>query len=208
MKNLIPVLVLAMLFGSCSAEESRKGENLEAEVKPEATESLTALSGKEDSVQNTHQPVQEAEEEDCIFNNNRKGLTTEAIMEFDSSLNFFCDEEQQMAILPIGGDTLKLSVGGCDHFAYTAIYAASGHSPEDSLFWFGKLNWIARSFWGKTGTDFSHKLETSPLIKTESTGFIYYEIPPDTAMTNLYYSEIELKKLRNSAQMTIGAYFN
>lgn len=208
MKYLIPFVVLAMFFCSCSAEESRKGENLEAEVKPESMDSLTARSGEENFAHDNHQAVQEAEEEDCIFNNDLKGLTTEVIMEFDSSLNFSWNEEQQMAILPLGPDTLKLSVGGCDHFAYTAIYAASGHSPHDSLFWFGKLNWIARSFWGKTGLNFSHRLEGSSLIKTESNGNIYYEIPPDTAMTNLYFSEIELRIVKNSAKMTIGAYYN
>ena len=38
-------------------------ESLEAEVKPKATESLMAPSGKEGSVQNNPQAVQEAEEE-------------------------------------------------------------------------------------------------------------------------------------------------
>ena len=173
MRNVVPVLVLAFLFSSCSTERSRKGEDLEADVTPKATKSLMAPSGKEDSVHNNPQAVQEAEEEACIFNNDRKALTTEAIMDFDSSLNFWWDEEQQMAILPFGQDTLKLSIGGCDHFAYTATYAASGHSPKDSLFWFGKLHWIARSFWGTTGRDFSQKLETSPLIKRQSKGDVY-----------------------------------
>lgn len=207
MRSLFYLLILILCTaGSCTTKKNKSSGLLPEEV----TSGREILSKPQTKIvpQDATKAQQEQEpEEDCIFNNDLKGLTIEAINTFDTTISYYWDDEQHLAVLPIGSDTLKFAIGGCDHFAYTATYS-SNHSFQDSLFWINKAQWIATSFWGVTGEELFHKIGTAPLIKTTNRDILLYEFPEDTSISNLFYPAIRVEKLKNSAQLTIGAYYN
>src|SRR5882672_7345454 len=62
-----------------------------------------------DSTANTN-----SEEDDCVFNNDYKGLTSDWLMELKIK-DFIWRDDLKQALVPTGQDTVFVSKGGCSH---------------------------------------------------------------------------------------------
>lgn len=80
-----------------------------------------------------------SEDEDCIFNNDYKQLTTEWLTELKIN-NFIWRADLDQALVPNGQDTIFLSKGGCYHFGMSVELKLTNdsHSLKDSALWMNR----------------------------------------------------------------------
>ena len=198
-KKVFAPFLAVVLFLSCSgAPEGAEDQQLTA--RPTETETAPA---KEAPL--AEASAQDAAAEDCIFNSDIKGLTTQAILQYSDSLKFRWLEEEQEALIPLGQDTLLLSMGGCSHFGYSSTYISRHKSPEDTAYWFSKARWIARSF---INQEAYLKLKQKPEKKLTGTGTVHYEFPADTTLTNFFFNGLTLEPKGKGGSMHLEAYYN
>ena len=193
-----PFLAAVLLF-SCSGAPRGAGDQ---DLVLNAPETGTAATNE---ALLTETKAQEAAEEDCVFNNDIKGLTTQAILQYSDSLTFRWLEEREEALIVLDQDTLLLSMGGCSHFAYSSTYISQHKSIEDTAFWFSKARWIARTF---INQEAFLKLKQKPEKKITGAGTVHYEFPADTALTNFFFNGLILQSKGKRGRMRMEAYYN
>lgn len=149
-------------------------------------------------------------EEDCVFNNDIKSLSIEAIQKLDSSINFNWDNETKEVSAIYDNDTIFVSIGGCNHFNFTAKLK-SIQNFDDTVFWLEKAKWLANMFfWKQIGEDYAKAIEDGRLIKDDNTSNdkIHFMYPPDTSITNIYKTGITITKIPDGTILEVGAYVN
>lgn len=148
---------------------------------------------------------------DCIFDTSSYKFTTEALLKFDKSLPYKWDNDlkQAKAVLR-NGDTLYLSIGGCDHFGYTAILITKMPFNEtDSLL--DKTRWLARSFFENGFESYDQLIGDGKFNKSEESTSLYsiYDvIQPDSIAENCVFDGFSFEKQKNNTKIEIGAYIN
>lgn len=141
----IILLSLYLLVACASEEKAVPSDTGRDSLAIQATDSNIVI----ESVTET----EEAEELDCVFDTSMYRFTTEALSDYDASLEWGWDKEYRQALVPMaGGDTLALSIGGCNHFSYDAEWHTSKAKAQDTAFIIEKAQWMARHFFG--GNDF------------------------------------------------------
>lgn len=171
----------------------------------------------EDSITTSKQELEETNtqeeqtEDDCIFNNDVKGLSTEAILSLDSTLAYIWDGENQEVLTIYEGDTVFVSFGGCYHMNFVAGIRTTKRTFEDTVFWFGKAKWLADSFFRPyIGEDYSRAIENNQLIKRENNTIneFHYYLPVDTGITNIIHEGITISRTETGTTVEIGSYMN
>ena len=88
-------------------------------------------------------------QDDCVFNNDYKGLSAEAIHQFDTNLKIkFNPKDKVSTAILKNGDLLKLTIGGCYHMNYYAEITSNIDFKNKKQLE-QKLLWLVKSFFGK-----------------------------------------------------------
>lgn len=155
--------------------------------------------------------VEQELEDDCVFNNDIKGLSIEALTKFDSTLNYNWNNERMELTAVFSTDTLYLSIGGCYHFNFIAGLRTNNKNFEDTAYWFNKAKWLATSFfWNSIGEDYTNAIDNDLLIKRgyNTLNEVHYNFPPDTTLTNMYNTGVTISRNSNGTIVEIGTYVN
>ena len=145
--------------------------------------------------------------DDCVFNNDFKGLTTEWLQDLHKT-NFIWRADLYKALLPDGQDTVFISKGGCDHFTNSVELklANDNHLISDSTFWIQKALELADEFKMK---DYSQIIREGRLRKAQSEeARVWYEVGDIDQEDNLYYEGIEITFEPEGKRIGIYQYFN
>jgi hypothetical protein len=145
--------------------------------------------------------------EDCVFNNDYKGLTIGWLKELNKS-NFIWRNDLEQALIPVGQDTVFLSQGGCFHFGFLVELKLTNdnHSLSDSVYWINKALALANEY----EMDQYQKMIRSGKIRKVQDGktTVWYEVEDDNPDDNLYYNGIEITSGPTSKRLSISQYFN
>ncbi len=195
MKNALYLIFLTFLAISCSVDEKSNREKFDNKIENVVVESNE----------------KSAEISDCVFDTNTYKFTTEPIRKYNSQLKFQWDGHN--AIVPLeAGDTLILSIGGCNHFGYSAIYKTDGEKFKDSTFLVEKAKWLAQTFFNngfdknyvKYISDGKFQLDSDNSSKIQKNYFI-----TDTTMQeNEIYEGFRFIKEGNRTEIGIYGYIN
>jgi hypothetical protein len=146
-------------------------------------------------------------EEDCIFNNDYKGQTTDWLNKLKFK-DFIWREDLKQALIPKGQDTVFVSKGGCSHSGLLVELKLTSdtHALTDSTYWIRKALDISREF----QMDHYEKMITEGKIKKAESGqtSTWYEIVDNDQEDNLIYNGIEISLDRQSKKVSISQYFN
>lgn len=86
---------------------------------------------------------------DCVFNNDFKGLSKEAIHQFDKDLTIKFNSKTKISTTTLkNGDVLKISIGGCYHMNYFAEISTNINFKNEKELE-NKLLWLVKTFFGK-----------------------------------------------------------
>src|SRR5688572_1653153 len=107
--NRIPMYALPIFLISCTAQEksSQTAEKLADKMSVGVRDTITVID-------TTSTAQEEGDDDDFIFNNDYKGLTSEWLKELNIT-EFIWREDLKQALIPKGQDTLFFSKGGCTH---------------------------------------------------------------------------------------------
>jgi|GEM_PF-1010740 len=213
MKYQTILLILLILQISCQQEKvNNKTEN----------DSQQEIESNIDSVIQTDEPVdsslidsvtlgisddQEENIEDCVFNNDYKGLTAGWLKELNIQ-DYEWDSNRNNAIIIDGRDSILVTQGGCYHFGFTVTQKLMNENVSfDSLsYWIDKSILLAEKF------EFDNYLkslkDSTFTIENEELHSIWISVEDDNIDDNLFYSGIELKREDNNSKITISQYYN
>ena len=152
-------------------------------------------------------PAFSQSENDCTFNNDYKGLTTEWLSELGKT-DFIWNVKSNQAEIRSGQNTIVVSKGGCVHFN-TLVELKIGkdtHTLEDTEYWRKKALYLATEF------DLKHykkMLEENNfnLIKARKS-VIVFDIKDDKIDDNLFYVGVEINFENNSKVISLSEYYN
>lgn len=148
---------------------------------------------------------------DCVFNDDIKGQSVEALLEYDSNLDYEWNEGAKEVTAVIDKDTVYVSMGGCYHYGFTAGLRTSNQNFDDTAFWFSKAKWIANSFlWKSIGEDYTRVIDNGQLIKRSNNTLneVHYNFPPDTSITNIYIEGVTISRSPKGTTVEVGGYMN
>lgn len=147
---------------------------------------------------------------DCVFNDDYKGLSEEAIHRFDKNLKIKFNSKTNISTTTLkNGDVLKLSIGGCYHMNYF-VEISSNLNFKNQREFEKKLLWMIRNFFGKGYVeDFdkiikNHEFRLSE--KSTSTKRIFEINFKTKDVTNIIYETFVFEKI-NSKITKISASF-
>lgn len=146
-------------------------------------------------------------EEDCVFNNDYKGLTTDWLTKSNIK-DFIWNDELKQALIPRGQDTLFVSEGGCTHFGFLVEIklANDSHAMTDSSFFIHKALELATEF------EMEHYIkvinEGKFRMAQEGESNIWYEVDDDDIDDNIIYNGIEIVKEGQDKKVNISQYMN
>lgn len=106
MKQFLSIITLAALL-ACSS-------NTKNQAATEQQDSAAVMQVNEGAIIEEEAAV---EDQDCVFNNDKLGLTTEWAKE-SGFANFIWDSDEELLKILVNSDTIVLSKGGCYHFVY------------------------------------------------------------------------------------------
>lgn len=146
-------------------------------------------------------------DDDCVFNNDFKGLTIDWLEELKIN-DFIWRDDLKGALIPAGEDTVFLSQGGCGHFGITAELRMHTETPDitDSAFWISKALLLADQY---DMSDYSEiikkqQLKLSSVNKTQ----VWYEVYPENRAENEIFDGIMITVAGNVKKVSISKYFN
>lgn len=152
-------------------------------------------------------PTFSQSENDCTFNNDYKGLTTEWLHELGKT-DFIWNEKSNQAEIHSGQDTIAVSKGGCVHFN-TLVELRLGndtHKLEDTEYWLKKALYLATEF------DLKHykkMLEENNFSRVEARkNVIVFDIKDDKIDDNLFYVGVEINFENNRKVISLNKYYN
>jgi hypothetical protein len=141
------------------------------------------------------------EAEDCMFNDDYQGLTTEWLQESKID-KFIWREDLKRALLPKGEDTVFFGKGGCSHFGQSVSLKIrnDNHLISDSVFWIKKALQLSIDF----KMPYYEKMIIQKRITKGQTWerSSWYLIMDDNMEDNLIYNGIEISVDGNSKSVT------
>ena len=146
----------------------------------------------------------EGEDDDCVFNNDFKGLTTEWLAELKIT-NFIWREDLKSALIPNGVDTTLLSQGGCGHFGISVELILRTKTAElsDSAYWISKALEIADQY---KMTDYAELIRKGKLkISNKDEDRVWYEMLSETDTE--VYEGISVIVNKDFKRLTMSKYF-
>lgn len=145
--------------------------------------------------------------DDCVFNDDYKGLTTDWLDELHIS-DFVWSDELKQALVPVGRDTVFVSSGGCTHFGYLVELKLTNddHLLTDSAYWISKALDLAIEY----QMDHYELMIEEGKIRRADGGptSTWYEIDDNNPEDNLIYNGIEITLDGQSRRISISQYFN
>lgn len=147
---------------------------------------------------------EEGEDDDCVFNNDFKGLTTEWLAELKIT-NFIWREDLKSALIPNGVDTTLLSQGGCGHFGTSVELILRTKTAElsDSAYWISKALEIADQY---KITDYAELIHKGKLkISNKNEDRVWYEMLSET--NTEVYEGISVILNKDFKRLTMSKYF-
>lgn len=150
---------------------------------------------------------QEEEENDCVFNNDYKSLTTEWLTDLGKT-EFIWNKDTNQAEIYSNKDTVFVTKGGCTHFGIIVELRLSNesHTISDSEYWLNKALTLATEF------EFNHykKMITENNLKRveANKNVVWFEIDDDEIDDNLFYSGIEINMEKKSKVIRLSKYYN
>ena len=155
----------------------------------------------------TVNPTTDTENEDCVFNNDYKGLTTDWLKELKIEAFIWRDDLKQ-ALVPKGQDTVFLQQGGCTHSGFVVELKLTDdqHAIADSAYWITK----ALELSGEYQMDHYEQMIRKGKIKKTESGQknVWYEIKDNDIDDNLIYNGIEITQDGSNKRLNISQYFN
>lgn len=194
MRNVVTFLLI-ILFFNCS-NHKQPGES---QVSP----SDTSSESFDVKIQAT---VDSILDEDCVFNDDIKGVTLDWIDEIKAS-GFVWNPEKNMAIKLIGDDSIKLWKGGCNHFyIHTEWSGPDTHNTTDSSYWISKALTIAEEYQLK---DYVAFINEGRLQRDHQAEIVVVYNMLDTAQyTNTYYDGIVIEDHGQRKTLTLSSFYN
>src|SRR5688572_12743038 len=195
MKRILFYLIIGLLV-SCT-QQNKKIETADTLERSEA------IVNKDSAVN----PNSDSEEEDCVFNNDYKGLTIDWLTALKIK-DFIWRDDLKQALVPKGQDTVFVSKGGCTHSGLLVELKLTNdnHSLTDSTYWIGKALDIAIEY----QMDHYEKMIKEGKIKRTDSGqtTTWYEIDDNDLEDNLFYNGIEITVDGQNKRVSISQYFN
>src|SRR5258706_586911 len=193
MTRILFYLIIGLLI-SCT-QENKKTETADTlnTIKP---------TTEKDSTANTN-----SEEDDCVFNNDYKGLTSDWLTELKIK-DFIWRDDLKQALVPTGQDTVFVSKGGCSHSGLLVELKLTNdnHSLSDSAYWIKKALNIAIEY---QMDHYERMIKEGKIKKTESgQTTTWYEIDDNDLEDNLIYNGIEITLDGQNKRVSISQYFN
>jgi len=149
---------------------------------------------------------------DCVFDTSMFKFTTEKLREFNKGIIYTWDNNKKEATVKFpDDDTLKLSIGGCDHFGYTATYLTASSKFYDQVFLIDKAKWLAKNF---LGGGFDKKFVyciSSNLYNIDSSRYDSKSltiIDKDTSITNMIFEPILFELQGSRTKISVVGYEN
>lgn len=194
MREIFYLLVIGLLI-SCGQQAKKlqtidNGDTLEANNKIVTADTISTTEG-----------------EDCVFNNDYKGLTTEWLAEVKIK-NFIWNEKLKQALIPRGQDTVFISQGGCTHFGFVVEIKLTNdtHDLNDSVFYIQKALELAKEF------KMNHYVQMikERKFRNAQTGEVrvWYEVDDDNIEDNIIYNGIEIAAEGQDKRINISQYMN
>jgi hypothetical protein len=147
------------------------------------------------------------EDEDCIFNNDYKQLTTEWLTEL--KINYFIwRADLNQALIPKGQDTVFLSKGGCYHFGISVELKLTNdfHSLADSALWMNRALKLAIEYQME---HYKQMLEEGRVrMAQDGDKRVTYLVEDEKEPGNLVYDGIEFTQEGENKRIRISQYFN
>ncbi len=207
MKTIYTALFVILLMSCSSSSEQTTYTTVSAS-------SDTVFSTVPIDSFNQPTPALQAEptENDCVFDTSIFKFTTEALLNYDAELLYQWDATEKQAIVPFkNGDTLILSIGGCDHFSYWAEYKTKAIFFNNEKYVMDKSLWIAKNFFSN-GFDsgFVKFINTNhyTLERTDA-NLKVYSIQTDSTVTEMeVYDAISVEKRGDRITLSINGYVN
>jgi hypothetical protein len=173
----------------------------------EAADSLKTKTITRDTTKDTATNSNPASEEDCVFNNDYKGLTSDWLAELKIK-KFIWREDLKQALVPKGQDTVFVSQGGCSHsgFSVELKLTNDNHSLADSAYWIKKALDIAIEY---QMDHYERMIKEGKIKKADSRRTsAWYEIDDNDIEDNLIYNGIEITLDGQDRRVSISQYFN
>lgn len=151
------------------------------------------------------------EENDCVFDTSTYKFTTAVLKKYRNNIKFVWDSKENSATTQFdNGDTLTLSIGGCNHFGYSATLYSSIHFDSTKAL-IKKAHWLAKTFFNN-GFDTKY----DECIKKEQYEPSYHTIniksfniiDQDTSETNMVYEGFTFFRAGNRTKIVISGYIN
>jgi hypothetical protein len=197
MKRASLYLVVIVLLFSCAPQNKST----------ETTETLKTTAEQTAGRDTTVNPTTNIEEEDCVFNNDYKGLTTDWLKELKIETIIWRDDLKQ-ALVPKGQDTVFLQQGGCTHSGFVVEWKLTHdqHFITDSAYWITKALELSAEY---QMDHYEQMIREGKIKKVESGEMnVWYEIEDNNEDDNLIYNGIEITQDGHSKRINISQYFN
>lgn len=201
-KNKILIFGILCAF-TASCVNSNKHNSLESRSKNENTE-LNADKLYPDN--------REPEADDCIFDTAIYKFTTDILLRYDKNIKFSWDNETKRAkTLLSDGDTLYLSIGGCNYFGYSAeLFTSIPFHLKDSLY--KKAAWIAKTFFDNGFENYSEYITNGNYMfnkELSNEQYLYYDMTlSDTIPVNMIFTGFQFQQYYSKTIITINGYFD
>ncbi len=153
------------------------------------------------------------EENDCVFDTSTYKFTTEALKKYRDNIKFAWDNKDNSATTILdNGDTLNISIGGCNHFGYSATLYSSIHFDNTKEL-IKKAHWLAKTFFDN-GFDTKYdecirKGQYEPSYNHDTINIKSFDIiDRDTSETNLIYEGFTFFRTGDRTKIVISGYIN
>jgi len=152
-------------------------------------------------------------EMDCVFDTSTFKFTTEKLLKYQKGIVYFWDNTEKEAVVRMeNNDTLRVHIGGCSHFSYSAIYTTDAARFTDMDYLTAKAYWLAKNFMDN-GFDekFANAIEQKQYTvdSTLQPGYRSLTIiDKDTAITDHIYEPVTFRVENNRTVISVLGYVN
>ncbi|WP_210487530.1 hypothetical protein [Rufibacter aurantiacus] len=209
------LLIFCSFLISCS--KTSEATSSQEKTEPSSVSAIDTIPNtmqrRASSASGIQEDVEEPEVEECVFDTSTYHFTTEAIKKYDKNQDFHWDKQSSSALVKLNAtDSLILSIGGCNHFTYSATYVTDKAKFSDRKFLIQKAKWLAKSFFSQ-GFDekYVYSIENNlyRLEETQRDDFLWYTIiDKDTAETNYTYEGWTIEKVGGKVRLNLIGSIN
>jgi|GEM_PF-2818682 len=203
----IAFITLLFIFCSCSLSTT-KDKNLARTIPPLYTVDSASLPDSAASARKITLPATST----CIFDTSTYKFTTTILREYDSTISFLWDDTTKEAIIKVDkSDTIRLHVGGCNHFVYSVVYTTKGSLFDKDALLVDKTKWLAKTFF-REGFDTKYvdciTKKQYDIDKSEA-GIKYLTLTnKDSAIDKKVYEPVNFEIDGNRTKISLHAYKN